>query len=147
MSMMTRVETLYFDVLQFLYHLGLAILIGGAIALAGTGARSRIDGLAVLAVFVIVLTSVLKAVAFEVSGAPEPRLVLRWIALVVLAIATLYWAAWAGPVARSIRAQTAGFDDLRENAPARREVASLARSASRAMTVGVLAGVIALFLS
>jgi hypothetical protein len=141
------VETLYFDVLQFLYHLALAILIGGAIALAGTGARSRIDGLAVLAVIVVVLTSVLKAAAFEVSGIPEPRLVLRWIALVVLAIATLFWAAWAGPVARSIRTQTAGFDDLRENAPARREVVTLARSASRAMSVGAVAGMVALFLS
>ena len=141
-------ETLYFDVLQFMYHLALAILVGGAIALSGTGvAARRIDGLAVVSVVVIVLTSVLKAAAFEVTGVPEGRLVVRWVALVVVAGATLYWAAWAGPVSRSIRTQTAGFDDLRENAPARLEVASLDRSAARAMRVGIVAGLVALFLN
>jgi len=141
------VETFYFDVLQFLYQLSLAVLIGGPIALLAAGARSRIDGLAVMSVFVVVLTSVLKAAGFEVTGVPEARLVVRWVAVVVLGAAALYWAAWAGPVSRSIRTQTAGFDDLRESAPARREVASLDRSAQRAMRVGIVAGLVALFLS
>jgi len=160
-------ETLYFDVLQFVYHLALAILVGGALVLGAAAAPAifasvrsrgeagsifgavlgRYDGLAILCVVLIVLTSILKAAAFEVTGAPETRLVLRWIALLVLCGATLYASAWASPVARTVRAQTPGFDDLREEAPLRREFQSLHRSARRAMTVAIVAGVIAMFLS
>jgi uncharacterized membrane protein len=160
-------ETLYFDVLQFVYHLALAILVGGAVVLglaaapaifasvssrgeAGTifgAVLGRYDGLAILSVILIVVTSVLKASAFEVTGAPETRLILRWIALLVLCGATLYSSVWASPVARSIRAQTPGWDDLRDDAPLRREFQSLHRSSRRAMTVAILAGVVAMFLS
>jgi uncharacterized membrane protein len=161
------VETLYFDVLQFVNHLALAILVGGALVLGAAAAPAifasvrsrgeagsifgavlgRYDGLAILCVVLIVLTSILKAAAFEVTGAPETRLVLRWIALLVLCGATLYASAWASPVARTVRAQTPGWDDLREDAPLRREFQSLHRSARRAMTVAIVAGVIAMFLS
>jgi hypothetical protein len=161
------VETLYFDVLQFVYHLALAILVGGAFVLGAAAAPAifasvrsrgeagaifgaalgRYDGLAILSVVLIVLTSILKAAAFEVTGTPETRLVLRWLALLVLCGATLYSSAWASPVARTVRAQTPGWDDLREDAPLRREFASLHRSARRAMTVAVVAGIIAMFLS
>ena len=160
-------ETLYFDVLQFVYHLALAILVAGALVLGMAAAPAifasvrsrgeagaifgailgRYDGLAILCVILIVLTSILKAGAFEVTGTPDTRLVLRWIALVVLCGATLYSSAWASPVARSVRAQTPGWDDLREDAPLRREFASLHQSARRAMTVAILAGIIAMFLS
>lgn len=160
-------ETLYFDVLQFVYHLALAILVGGAVVLglaaapaifatvssrgeAGTifgAVLGRYDGLAILSVILIVVTSVLKASAFEVTGAPETRLILRWIALLVLCGATLYSSVWASPVARSIRAQTPGWDDLRDDAPLRREFQSLHRSSRRAMTVAILAGIVAMFLS
>jgi len=160
-------ETIYFDTLQFLYHLALAILIGGALVLGAAAAPAifasmrsrgdagaifgavlgRFDGLAILCVVLVVVTSVLKAAAFEVTGVPEARLVARWIALLVLCGATLYSSAWASPVARSIRAQTAGWDDLGDDAPLRREFQSLHRSARRAMTVAILAGVVALFLS
>ena len=159
-------ETLYFDVLQFVYHLALAILVGGALVLGAAAAPAifasvrsrgeagaifgtvlgRYDGLAILCVVLIVLTSILKAAAFEVTGTPETRLVLRWIALLVLCGATLYASAWASPVARTVRAQTPGWDDLREDAPLRREFQSLHRSARRAMTVAIVAGVIAIFL-
>jgi hypothetical protein len=161
------VETLYFDVLQFVYHLALAILVGGALVLGAAAAPAifasvrsrgdagaifgavlgRYDGLAILCVVLIVVTSLLKASAFEVTGAPETRLMLRWLALLVLCGATLYSSAWASPVARSVRAQTPGWDDLREDAPLRREFQSLHRSARRAMTVAVVAGIIAMFLS
>jgi uncharacterized membrane protein len=161
------VETLYFDVLQFVYHLALAILVGGALVLGAAAAPAifatvrsrgeagaifgavlgRYDGLAILCVVLIVLTSILKAAAFEVTGTPEPRLLLRWIALVVLCGATLYASAWASPVARTVRAQTPGWDDLREDAPLRREFQSLHRSARRVMTVAIVAGIIAMFLS
>lgn len=160
-------ETLYFDVLQFVYHLALAILVGGALVLGAAAAPAifasvrsrgeagaifgtvlgRYDGLAILCVVLIVLTSILKAAAFEVTGAPEPRLVMRWLALVVLCGATLYSSAWASPVARTVRAQTPGWDDLREDAPMRREFQSLHRGARRAMTVAIVAGIIAMFLS
>jgi len=138
------VETLYFDVLQFLYHLALAVLVGGAIVLGGP-ARPY-DRLAGLALFVLVVTSLLKVIAFEDTEV-GPRLIVRWIALAVLSVATLYASAWAAPVARTFRAQTRDFDELPATSPARREYAQLGRSATRAMRVVVLSGLVALFLS
>ena len=160
-------ETLYFDILQFVYHLALAILVGGALVLGMAAAPAifgsvrsrgeagaifgavlgRYDGLAILCVVLVVITSVLKATAFEVTGGPETRLVVRWLALLVLCGATLYASAWASPVARTIRRETPGWDDLREDAPLRREFLSLHRSARRAMTVAIVAGILAIFLS
>jgi uncharacterized membrane protein len=113
------VETIYFDTLQFLYHLALAILVGGAAVLGLAAAPAifasvrsrgeagaifgailgRYDGLAILCVILIVVTSALKAAAFEVVGLPETRLIFRWVALLVLCGATLYASAWANPVA------------------------------------------------
>lgn len=160
-------ETLYFDALQFVYHLALAILVGGALVLGAAAAPAifasvtsrgeagvifgavlaRYDGLAILCVVLVVLTSVLKATAFEVTGVPETRLVVRWLALLLLCGATLYSSAWTNPVARSVRAQTPGWDDLRDDAPMRREFQSLHRSSRRAMTVAIVAGIVAMFLS
>ena len=161
-----RVETLYTDVLQFLYHLALAVIVGGGMVLgsvvapalfrtaprseAGTlfaAALARWDGLAIFSVIVVVIASVLKAGAFEIAEAPELRLILRWVALVVMSVAVIYSSGWASPVARSIRAQTRDFDDLPQNAPARHEFAKLHRSSSAAMRVAVVAGLIAMFLS
>jgi uncharacterized protein DUF4149 len=160
------VETLYFDVLQAAYHLALAILVGGSIVLGAAAAPAifrtsrsrgeagtlfgailaRFDQLAILALLVLALTSVLKFAAFEDTSF-GPRLVARWVALLFMAGAALYSSAWASPVARSLRSQTAGFDDLPEAHPARREFAALHRSSTRAMQVAIVAGVIALFLS
>jgi uncharacterized membrane protein len=161
------VETIYFDTLQFLYHLALAILVGGAVVLGAAAAPAifasirsrgeagaifgailgRYDGLAILCVVLIVVTSILKATAFELIGLPETRLIVRWLALLVLCGATLYSSAWANPVARAVRAQTPGWDDLRDDAPTRREFQSLHRSSRRAMTVAIFAGIVAMFLS
>jgi type VI protein secretion system component VasK len=138
------VETLYFDVLQFLYHVALAVLVGGAIVLGGPS--RRYDQLAGLALLLLVVTSVLKLFAFEDADV-GPRLVARWIALAVLAAATLYASAWASSVARAFRAQTRDFDDLPANSRARIEYDQLARSAARAMRVVVGSGLVALFLS
>ena len=160
-------ETLYFDLLQFTYHLALAILVGGTFVLgaavapalfrsprtrseAGTAFGSvlaRFDGFAIVAVFALVLTSVLKAASFEVTGAPELRLLLRWTVLAVLVFATLYSSAWANPVARTIRSQTPAFDELPATAPARAEFARLHDRSRAAMSVAVVAGLLALFLS
>ena len=170
-----RVETLYFDLLQFLYHLALAVLVGGmlvlgtAVAPALFGPRdsshreppavtrtqagalfgavlARFDGYAILALVVLVVTSALKS-GFEVTGTPEPRLAARWVILLFLALATLYSSAWANPVARSIRKATAGFDDLPAGAPARVEFARLHQRSRRAMSVAAVLGLLALFLS
>jgi hypothetical protein len=138
------VDTLYFDILQFLYHAALAVLVGGAIVLGGPS--RRYDQLAGLALLVLVITSVLKLVAFEDTDI-APRLVARWVALAAVAIATLYASAWASSVARTVRAQVPDFDDLPPNSPVRREYAALARSAARAMRVVIVGGLVALFLS
>jgi len=138
------VDTLYFDVLQFLYHLALAILVGGAIVLGGPA--RRYDQLAGIALFVLIATSILKLIGFEDTDI-GPRLIARWIALAVVAGATLYASAFAAPVALTFRAQTRDFDDLPESSPARREYAQLGRSATRAMRVVAISGLIALFLS
>ena len=159
-------DTLSFDLLQFLYHLALAILIGGSLVLgtavapalfassrsraeAGTlfgSVLARFDGLAVFSVIVVVVTSVLKAFAYEVTGTPEPRLIARWVALALLALVTLYASGYANPVARAIRAQTPGFDDQAQGSPARAEFARLHERSRRAMSVAVIFGLVALFL-
>jgi hypothetical protein len=161
-----EVENLYFDTIQFLYHLALAVLVGGGLVLGAAVApavfktvRSRSeagtifgaalagwDGLAIASVVVIVITSALKA-GFEMTGAPEPRLIVRWIALVLLAISVLYSSGWANPVARSLRRQTPAWDDLPESSPLRREFATLHAGSSRAMRLGIVAGLVALALS
>jgi hypothetical protein len=138
------VDTLYFDSLQFLYHAALAVLVGGAIVLGGPA--RRYDQVAGLALFVLIVTSVLKFLGFEDADV-GPRLVARWIALAIMAVSTLYASAWAGSVARTFRAQVPDFDDLPASSAARREYAGLARSAARAMRVIVISGLVALFLS
>ena len=120
------------------------MLVGGAIVLGGPA--RRYDQLAGLALFVLIVTSVLKLFAFEDADL-GPRLVARWIALAIMASATLYASAWAGSVARAFRAQVPDFDDLPPGSPARREYAGLARSAARAMRIVVISGLVALFLS
>ncbi len=160
-------DDLYFEILQFLYHLSLAILVGGALVLGAAAApaifrtvRSRSeagtifgailaswDGLAIACVVVVAVTSVLKAGAFEVAGAPEARLIARWVALAVLAIAVLFSSGWANPVARSIRAGTRDWDDLPATTPARAEFDRMHRSSTRAMRIAIIAGLVAMFLS
>jgi hypothetical protein len=98
-------------------------------------------------VLLLAITSVLKAAAFEVTGTLEPRLVARWALLFALGAATLYASGWANPVARSIRAQTPGFDDLPASAPARVEFARMHARSRRATSVAFVLGLIALFLS
>ena len=159
-------ETLYFDVLQFLYHLALALIVGGAIVLGSAvapavfkAARSRGEGgllfgailarydqVAILGVVVIVVTSILRFIGFE-DTAVGSRLIARWIALVLLALSVLYGSAWSNPVARTLRAQTRDFDELPENNAARIEFAKLHRSSTRAMRAAVLSGLAAMFLS
>ncbi len=159
-------ETFYFDTLRFLYGLALVVLVGGGIVLSAAAPAifrtvrsrgeagaifgavlARYDGLAIPSALLLVATSILKAAAFEVTGSPEPRLVARWIALAVLVAAVLYASAYAHPVARAIRAETPAWDDLREDAPARREFQAMHRASTRVMGAGILAGLVALYLS
>ncbi len=162
-----EVDTLYGDALQFLYHLALAILVGGGLVLGSAvapaifktipsraqagnvfgAALARWDGLAILCVILVVVTSVLKAGAYEVAGVPETRLIVRWIALVVMSGAVIYSSGWANPVARSLRSQVRDWDEQPESTPARREFNGLHKSSSRAMRIALVAGALALFLS
>lgn len=116
-------------------------------SLAGTAfgeILARWDQIAVLAVLLVVLTAFLRAVNFET---PDVRHWTRWTLLAVMAGATLYGSAWAGPVARQLRRQLPAFDDLPDAAPARREFARLHSAARRAMTLAVFAGLAALLVS
>lgn len=160
-------ETLYADTLQFFYHLSLAILVGGGLVLGSAVAPAifktvssrgeagsifgavltRWDGLAIFCVILVVVTSALKAGAYEVTGDLEGRLAARWIAVAVMAVAVLYSSGWANPVARSLRAQTPAWDEMPETTPLRREFAALHRRSSRAMRLAIIAGLIAIFLS
>ena len=160
-------ETLYGDTLQFLYHLSLAILVGGGLVVGSAVAPAifktvssrgeagsifaavlaRWDGLAIFCVILVVATSALKAGAYEVTGDLEGRLLARWIALAVMAVAVLYSSGWASPVARSLRAHTPAWDEMPESTPLRREFAALHRRSSRAMRVAIFAGLVALYLS
>lgn len=159
-------ETLYFDLLQFAYHLALAVIVGGAIVLGsavapgvfrttrnrGEGGRlfgailARYEALALYALVLLALASVLRFIAFE-ETALDGRLVARWVALALVAAGVVYSAAWAGPLARALHRGTPDFDTLPETSPARREFARLHRAASRAMRLVVLSGLVALFLS
>lgn len=157
-------DSLYFDVLKLGYHLALAVLVGGGLVLGAAaapaifrGARSRgeggaifgavlerYDGLAILALMVIGVTSALRIASFEELAGP---VVARLVALAVMALGTLYASAWANPIARGLRAETRDWDDLPEDAVVRREFAALHAGSRRAMSIALLAGVVAFFLS
>jgi hypothetical protein len=160
------VENLGFDVIRFLYHLALAVLVGGGLVLGSAAAPAifktvssrseagtifgealrRWDGLAILCAVLIVVTSALAA-GTEITGAPETRLIIRWAALAVLCAAVIFSSGWANPVARSLRAQSPAWDDLPDSSPVRREFAALHRRSTRAMQIAIVAGLVALFLS
>ena len=159
-------DTLYFDLLKLGYHLGLAVIVGGGLALgafaapaifrtlrsrseAGTvfgAVLERFDGAAIIALVLVGLTTVLRAGAVD-EDPRDLRILARWIALALMGAATLYASAWASPVARAIRRQTPGFDDLPESDLRRREFRSLHRRSTRAFTIAVVLGVVALFFS
>lgn len=158
-------DSLYFDLLKVGFHLGLAVLVGGSLVLGSAAAPaifrtvgsraqagtvfgevlSRFDGLAIASLLIVIATTVLRAVSFEPD--PDLRIVLRWVFLALLGTSVLYASAYAGPVARSIRRQTPGFDDLPAGHVARREFATLHTRSRRAMTATALFGVVVLFLS
>ncbi len=161
-----RVETLYFDLLKLAYHLGLAVIVGGGLVLGGMAAPAifrtlrsrseagtvfgavleRYDGVAIAALIVIAVTTFLRAGAVD-EDPRDVRILARWISLVLMGIATLYASAWASPVARAIRRQTPGFDDLPDGDVRRREFRTLHERSRRAFSFAVLAGVVALFFS
>ena len=160
------VENLGFDAVRFVYHLALAVIVGGGLALGAAAAPAifrtvrsrgeagtifgealrRWDGVAVLCVVLVVVSSALAA-GTEVTGVPETRLIVRWLALAVMCAATIYSSGWANPVARSLRSQTRDWDETPQSAPVRREFDALHRRSTRAMQIAIVAGLIAMFLS
>ncbi|HEX9435589.1 MAG TPA: DUF4149 domain-containing protein [Candidatus Limnocylindria bacterium] len=159
-------DTFYGDVLRAGYHLGLAVIVGGGFALGALAAPAifrtirsrgeagtvfgaileRYDGFAILALILVALTTILKFRAFE-EDPRDARTVLRWVALALMGMAVLYGSAWANPVARAIRKQTPGFDDLPDNDIRKREFRSLHARSARAFTIAVVFGVAAVYLS
>lgn len=159
-------ETLYFDVVKTAYHVGLAIIVGGGFALGALAAPAifgtirsrgeagtvfgavleRFDGVAIVALLLVGLTTVLRAGAAD-EDPRDVRILARWVALALMGGAVLYASAWASPVARAIRRGTPGFDDLPEGDVRRREFRTLHRRSTRAFSLAVLLGVVALFFS
>jgi uncharacterized protein DUF4149 len=159
-------DTLFFDLVRLGYHLGLAIIVGGGFVLGALAAPAifrtlrsrgeagtvfgaileRFDGVAILALVLIAITAVLRARLAD-EDPTDVRILARWIALVLLGISTLYASAWASPVARAIRKSTPGFDDLPDNDVRRREFRRLHALSTRAFTLAVVFGVIALYFS
>ena len=159
-------DTLSFDLLKLGYHLGLAVIVGGGLVVGSAAAPAifratraradaanlfaavieRFDGLALVALVLVGLTTVLRAGAVD-EDPRDLRILARWVALALMALAVLYGSAWANPVARSIRKQTAGFDDLPEGDVRRREFRALHERSRRALSFAVVLGAIALFFS
>ncbi len=159
-------DTVYFDLLKLGYHFGLAVIVGGGFALGALAAPAifktmrsrseagtvfgavleRYDGVAILALVLIALTTILRAGAAD-EDPRDLRIVTRWVALALMGAATLYASAWASPVARAIRKQTPEFDDLPESDVRRREFRSLHERSRRAFSFAVLLGLVALYFS
>lgn len=154
-------ETLGFDLLYFSYLLSLCVLVGGSFALGSAAAPAlfreleradagrafgaileRWDGVAIAAALVLVVSAVLRAAGFEAELVAP-----RWIAIAVLLVATLYASGWANPIARQLRRQTRDFDELPQGAPERVEFARYHARSRRAMSLAVLAGLVALYFS
>lgn len=152
-----------FTIVHFFYLLSLGVIVGGSLALgaatapalfasmdrasAGTvfgNVLARWDAVAILAALALLASSAARFFGFET---PETRLFVRYAAIGVAAVATLYSSAWANPIARALRRQTPHFDELPADAPERRDFAGYHRNSRRAMTLAVLAGLVAIFFS
>lgn len=107
---------------------------------------ARFDGLALLALLLVVATTILKLFAFE-EDLRDWRILARWLALALMTAAALYGIAYAGPVARAIRRETPGFDDLPEGDVRRIEFRRLHARSRRALTFVVVLGAVALYFS
>ncbi len=106
----------------------------------------RFDGVALVSLLLIGITTILRAGAAD-EDPRDVRILARWIALLLMGIAVLYASAWASPVARAIRKSTSGFDDLPESDLRRVEFRRLHRRSTRAFSLAVVLGIVALFFS
>ncbi|HYY53952.1 MAG TPA: DUF4149 domain-containing protein [Candidatus Dormibacteraeota bacterium] len=155
-------ETFGYDLVHFFHVASLAVIVGGGLALGSAAAPTlfrtldrsqagtvfgavleRWDGVAILASLVLVATTAILTIAFETG---EPILP-RWVAVGVVLLGTLYASAWANPIARGLRRSRPDFDDLPSSADERREFARYHSRSTRAMSVAILAGLVALWFS
>ncbi|MDE3111897.1 MAG: DUF4149 domain-containing protein [Chloroflexota bacterium] len=106
----------------------------------------RFDGVAVLALLLVVVTAILRARLAD-EDPHDWQILARWVALALMGAATLYASAWASPVARGIRKSTPAFDDLPESDVRRQEFRRLHRLSTRAFSFAMLFGIIAMYFS
>jgi hypothetical protein len=147
---------------HFLHVAALALIVGGGVALGSAAAPTlfrsldrseaggifgavleRWDGVAIVASVVLLATTAVLTVAFETG---EPILP-RWLAVIVVVLGTLYSSAWANPIARALRRSRTDFDDLPPTAEERREFARYHTRSTRAMSIAILGGLVALWFS
>lgn len=105
---------------------------------------ARWDSVAIMAALLAALAALMRALNFET---PDARHWVRYALLAIMVAAVVHAHGWSGPVARQLRRQTAAYDDLPDNAPARLEFAKLHAAARRSMSLAILAGLAALALS
>jgi hypothetical protein len=144
-----------------LYHLGLALWIGGAVALGALAAPvlfralprpqagaifgptlRRFSRLRVVALLLVVGGAAAKYLLWETHAATV-WLVLRWAAIAFMALGLVYEIGWQERAMERLRAQFT--DDPADRA--RAEFGRLHKRAERLLSTSVLAALLALFLS
>ena len=148
---------------NLLYHLGLAVWIGGAIALGGLAApilfRSlprhqagaifgptlrRFSRVRVAALVLIIVGAGVKALRWE-SHAATPWIAVRWLAIAFLAFSVLYEILVLERALEAKRLQLT--PEMAEDDPRRRAFGALHRHAEVLMKWSLAAAVVALFFS
>jgi uncharacterized membrane protein len=146
-----------------LYYLGLALWIGGAVALGAIAAPAlfralprhqagaifgptlrRFARLRVIALLLIVAASIAKRMLWETHAA-TPWLILRWAAIAVMAVELVYEIGYQERAMDRLRLQLA--PEVAEDDPRRLAFGRLHKRAEALLRASVLAALLALFLS
>ena len=139
-------------VINFLYHLGLALWIGGAAVLGALVAPAlfkalprqdagnifgptlrRFSRLRVIAIVLIIAGAAVKFVVWE-QHAASPWIAIRWIVIAFLAFDVFYDIAWLEPALERARGDTAVFGRLHKRS-------------EMLMKTALVAAIVALFFS
>lgn len=150
-------------IINLVYHLGLAIWIGGAIALGALTAPElfrqlprpqaggifgpvlrRFSRLRLAAVIAALIAAGAKHLLWE-SHSASPWIVLRWVGLAAMAVIVVYEIFALEPAMAAYRGKMS--PDVAESDPARTAFLRLHRRSEALMKVGLGAALLALFLS